>query len=388
VIPRESVEADARNLPKAQWLQTRGLLARALSGLLALLLAFVCLFVAGDEALKMAEYGMLPHGPSAISPYLIALAGAVLLTFGVGQGIQLLHVGGDEREDARLWSQLGAPERGTRMDALDNKAIWTFRTWLAATFIAIAALHAILWRPLLESVLTVQAEAIALTTGTLFIAAFGIRWFRVIQPRDAQRLPPDRWISTQRWILQAEISTPGTALFMWIVGLAAVATVARGLMTPRPFTLGCILMGSFAAAILWGAVTDTIEAWRRRGRPAPVLRLLREQDHPLVFVGMLDFSEQLPNRTQSETWLAELRASYWVYGRWPWKTWFTVTAPLTISRDARSGTFRLVIDALPPPPSSLLSWSIRVYCEDRKSTALYFSLPQEALYLEESAMYG
>ena len=101
---------------------------------------------------------------------------------------------------------------------------------------------------------------------------------------------------------------------------------------------------------------------------------------------MLDFAQPLAESTRSAAWVAELQATYWVYGRWPWRTWFTVAAPVSISRDAKSGAFRLPVDALPPPPSPLLSWSIRIQRGNRKNEALYFTLPQEAVYLEEFAV--
>jgi hypothetical protein len=147
-------------------------------------------------------------------------------------------------------------------------------------------------------------------------------------------------------------------------------------------------MGGLATALVWSAASVTHECLRMRGQPLPILRMLREQANALSFIGMLDFSRQLPLRQRDAAWLAELRASYWVYGRWPWKTGFTVSAPLSISRDARSASFRLVLGESLPPPSSLLTWSIFVHCHERGGPALHFSLPREALYLgaEEEAV--
>jgi hypothetical protein len=173
---------------------------------------------------------------------------------------------------------------------------------------------------------------------------------------------------------------------MWIVGLVAAATVTRGFLAMRPVILVCVLQAFAAAAILWGAMTTTIYEWRLRGKPVPVLRLLREQDFPLLFTGMLDFARPLADSARNAGWIAELQATYWVYGRWPWRSWFTVAAPVSISRDAKSGAFRLLVDALPPPPSPLLRWSIRIQCGNRKNDALYFTLPQEAVYLDEFAV--
>ena len=361
-------------------------LARALFGVIAFALSLVCFFVSVDTAFKLAQHSLLPQGPPAISPYLVALSGAVLLSFAVGQAIMFFHVGGDQREDARLWAQLSRPERSARMSALDSKAIWAFRSWMGSTFIAIVALHAITWEPLTQSLLSLQVEAIALVAGTVAIAAFGLRWFKVIRPRDADSAAPEKWISTRRWILQAQPTSFAVLAILWIVGLVAAATVARGFLTARPVILVCILQAFAAAAILWGALTATMYEWRLRGKPAPVLRLLREQDYPLLFTGMLDFAQPLAESTRNAAWVAELQATYWVYGRWPWRTWFTVAAPVSISRDAKSGAFRLPVDALPPPPSPLLSWSIRIQRGNRKNEALYFTLPQEAVYLEEFAV--
>src|SRR4051812_44167387 len=235
-----------------------GRLAGALSAVCALLLSLLCFFLSADTALKIAQHAALPAGPSAISPYLIALSGSVLLSFAVGQAIMFFHVGGDQREDARLRAHLTRPERSARMRALDSKAIWAFRSWMGSTFIAIIALHIIMWGPLMESLLSMQVEAIALVAGTIAIVAFGLRWLKVIRPQDAARASPEKWISTHRWILEAQPISVAVLSIMWIVGLVAAATVARGFLATRPVILACLLQAFAAAAILWGALTATI----------------------------------------------------------------------------------------------------------------------------------
>jgi hypothetical protein len=363
----------------------RGTLVSTLAGLLACGVALVCFFVGFEMAWKLRDDPLLPHGTGAIYPYLIGLAGTVLLTFAIAQAIQVFRLGARDREDLRLWARLTATERRARKQALDTKAIWAFRSCIGATFIVLLTLHSVLWKPLSGSLTALQVEAVALILGTVLIGAFGIKWLRVIRPQDAA-CDTEQRILTHRWILAAEISTPGSAAFMWFFAVVLIATAARGLMAGHSFLETIVLQALLAAAVLWGAVTETIAVWRRRGKTAPVLRLLREQDQPLVFIGMVDFSQTLMDRAQREACRAELSATYWVYGRWPWNSWFSLEAPVSISRDGQSGTFRLLLDALPPPPSSLIAWSIRVYRPDRKSAALYFKLPHEAFHFVAPAV--
>jgi len=376
--PAAEVRSNERSL--------RGTLVPTLSGLMACGFALVCFFVGFEMAWKLRSDALLPNGTGAIYPYLIGLAGTVLLTFAVAQAIQVFRLGARDREDLQLWARLTATERRARKRALDTKAIWAFRTSMGATFIVLLVLHSVLWQPLSGSLMALQVEAVALVLGTVLIGASGIKWLKVIRPQDAAG-DTEKWISTHRWILTAEISTPGSAAFMWFFAVVLVATAARGLMAGHSFLETIVLQGLLAAAVLWSAVTETIAVWRRRGKTAPVLRLLREHDQPLLFIGMVDFSQTLMDRAQREACRAELSATYWVYGRWPWNSWFSLEAPFSISRDGQSGTFRLLLDALPPPSSSLIAWSIRIYRPDRKADALYFKLPQEALYLEAPAAH-
>jgi hypothetical protein len=372
------VSAHIKSATKATHTSLHWLLASC-----AALLALMCFVVAGDEATKLAPALELPHGPASFVPYLIACAGCVLLTFAVNHAMRYSLPAGCEDTSLSVWSQWSAIERTQCIRALDHKAVWSFRTWMAATFTALAGLHIVLWQPLTRGVLSLQIEAITLISGSALIAVFGFRWFRIIHPRSVSSYPGDTLISTERWILHAQAGTPTQALFLWMLCLAAGGTVVRGLMAPRPFVLGCVLMAGLAAALLWSATSLTYECMRTRGHPLPILRMRRERANTPSFIGMLDFSSALPARQRDAAWLAELRASYWVYGRWPWKTWFAVSAPLSISRDARSASFRLVLDDLPPPPSSLLTWSIFVHCHERSGPAMHFPLPREALYLTQ-----
>src|SRR5690349_24518560 len=73
----------SRNAPELKSRRRFGRLARTLGAVCALFLSLLCFFLSIDRPLKMAQHPVLPPGPSAISPYLIALSGAVLLSFAV-----------------------------------------------------------------------------------------------------------------------------------------------------------------------------------------------------------------------------------------------------------------------------------------------------------------
>jgi hypothetical protein len=361
---------------------------RFISGIFALLIATLCLYI-GISSARLAESNVPPLNDQTVgSLYLVALVGAGLVSFAISEAMQLFWVGADEIDDDRLWSHLASTERGLFKLRLSARWYWSVRIWCALSTITFIAMTVFLRHWIARNFSAIGYEFVFMTALT-----FAVLWVSLkLSPSKLSGDKPDvdrspAWISANRWTLTAAgRSWEGFPL-----------TIAMGLFWSSmplfdtrhhytPLNIGVSIFGMII--LIWAAI-EALEVRRRLKYGTVTLALTRQNTRPLFFHGQINFSTPIKSKDISVPWSMRLFARGYLRGvnvptlESDYFAWIKVTAPIIMSLDGKTGTFELTIELPETIPRWATLWEIRVMRANRKKPVRSFGMPREAIFVEE-----